>query len=134
MQLIEKEILIQVPTCPLFEITPQLYLIVNRLCIENIRIVALKWTSWEVLHRKLVLQAVSHKCPTAALLRYSGSVTYFMYAPSPSISVPCIWTLLRHLTSFLLNVTFAFEKTSLPNIIINHPIISSLLKTQSSLC
>ena len=41
MQLIEKEILIQVPTCPLFEITPQLRLIINKLYVEKIRIVAL---------------------------------------------------------------------------------------------
>jgi len=66
------------------------------------------FTKWQLATIKLNNErmAVSHNCPTTALLRYSGSVTYFGYPPSPAISVPCIWTLLSHLITFLLNITF----------------------------
>ena len=50
--------------------------------------------------------AVSHKCPNAALLSIFGLSHILQYAPSPSISMPCIWTLLRHLTVLCLNIYF----------------------------
>ena len=47
---------------------------------------------------------MSYKCPTAALLSILRLSHILQYAPSPSISVPCIWTLLRHLAVSWLNI------------------------------